>query len=115
MSIFSTSIGSLVIPLGDDKSQSFAYSKACDDADGISIFSPASLSSTYKFQVSQDATTWFDLHLIDDTVVKVPTAGCAIIYNGIFGGIFYLRIKAAGAVGADETFLMRKITRGFSG
>lgn len=115
MSIFSASIPPLVISNGASVSQSFEYSKACDDADGIAIFSPAVVTSTYKFQVSLDGITWFDLHLLDDTIVKVPTAGCCIVYNGIFGGFLYFRIKSAGAVGADETFLMRKITRGFTG
>lgn len=102
------------IPNGTAVSNSIDYELTLQDAEGVTVFAPATLDVlTYTWEVSMDAgVTWKTLKDTSNTAIGVPAAASAITYNGIFGGYGLLRIKASGNVTAEKIFTTMKVWRG---
>lgn len=111
--LFNGRLPSLVIPNGAANSQSFDWGTAAFDTEALTVIAPAALDAlTYTWEVSTDGgTTFRTLQDLTATDMKVPAAGKAMIYNGVFSGITHLRIHASGNAAADRTFTMMKATR----
>lgn len=113
--ISQTSMPSVTILLGAQKSSSMNFQRDFFDAEVISIQAPAAVDAAeYTLEASDDDITYGPLQDINRAAIKAPnTASATIVYNGIAIACNYLRIASASNVAADRVFLIKKAWRGF--